>query len=232
MKISAYHSHQNGWEHIKVHKPDIWADIEAVIASVDAEVCKTKISKEKRTQGVKFYSPVDMNKAMAAGFKARGWNEQRTRYWVTDDAELIDKTLKLSEAEQKAHILAAGKRAIASYNQTDFVKDRVAVEIQFGKYSFVAYDLFVKHMAFYIGNIIDVGIEILATKELQAQMASGVGYYEGELYNLIREGRGVPAVPLVLVGVASDKPPIKTNAKIILDEADGEVVDFQVASAK
>jgi len=41
------------------------------------------------------------------------------------------------------------------------VKDRVAVEVQFGKHPFVAYDL-----------------------------------------NLIREGRGVPAVPLVLIGVA------------------------------
>jgi len=26
-------------------------------------------------------------------------------------------------------------------------------------------------------------------------------YYEGELYNIIRNGRGVPAVPLVIVGV-------------------------------
>ena len=50
--------------------------------------------------------------------------------------------------------------------------------------------------------MIDVGVEILAMKELQEEMASGVGYYEGELYNLIREERGVPAVPLVLVGVA------------------------------
>jgi hypothetical protein len=82
------------------------------------------------------------------------------------------------------------------------LKDRVAVEVQFGKYSFVAYDLFVKHMAFYIGNAIDVGIEILPMKELQEEMSSGVAYYEGELYNLIREGRGVPAVPLVLVGIA------------------------------
>ena len=39
------------------------------------------------------------------------------------------------------------------------------------------------------------------TPKLQAEMSSGVGYYEGELYNVIREGRGVPAVPLVLVGV-------------------------------
>ena len=89
-----------------------------------------------------------------------------------------------------------------SYNQTDFVKERVAVEVHFGKYAFVAYDLFVKHMAFYVGDVIDVGIEILSMKELQNLMSSGVAYYEAELYNLIREGRGVPAVPLVLVGVA------------------------------
>jgi hypothetical protein len=82
------------------------------------------------------------------------------------------------------------------------VKDRIAVEAQFGKYSFVAYDLFVKHMAFYVGNVIDVGIEILPMKELQAEMTSGPGYYESELYNVLRQGRGVPAVPLVLVGVA------------------------------
>ena len=82
------------------------------------------------------------------------------------------------------------------------MKERLAVEVQFGKYSFVAYDLFVKHMAFFIGDVIDVGIEILPMKELQEEMSSGVAYYEGELYNLIREGRGVPAVPLVLVGIA------------------------------
>lgn len=47
----------------------------------------------------------------------------------------------------------------------------------------------------------DVGIEILAMKSLQSEMSSGPGYYEGELYNVIRQGRGVPAVPLVLIGV-------------------------------
>jgi hypothetical protein len=91
---------------------------------------------------------------------------------------------------------------IFSYNQTDFTKDRIAIEVQFGKYSFVAYDLFVKHMAFYVGDFIDVGVEILAMKEMTTQMSSGIAYYEGELYNVLRQGRGVPAVPLVLIGVA------------------------------
>ena len=104
--------------------------------------------------------------------------------------------------DQKAAIEAAGAEPFLSYNQTDFVKDRVAIEVQFGKYAFVAYDLFVKHMAFFVGDKIDVGIEVLPMKSLQSEMSSGVGYYEGELYNLIREGRGVPAVPLVMVGIA------------------------------
>lgn len=202
MRIVQRYSHLNGWEFIKVHKPHLWTEIEGVIAGVDATKCRTKKSKERRTKGKMLYSPIAMNKAMVKGFEADEWQEHRTSYWVTEDAQLIEKTMKLPAAEQKKQIEAAGKRAIFSYNQTDFVKDRIAVEVQFGKYSFVAYDLFVKHMAFYIGNVIDVGVEILAMKEMQEAMASGVGYYEGELYNLIREGRGVPAVPLVLIGLA------------------------------
>lgn len=103
--------------------------------------------------------------------------------------------------QQKKEIEQAGRTPIYSYNQTDFVKGRVAIEIQFGKYSFVAYDLFVKHLAFYVGDQIDVGIEILPMKSLQAEMSSGVSYYECELYNVIRQGRSVPPVPLVLIGI-------------------------------
>ena len=39
-------------------------------------------------------------------------------------------------------------------------------------------------------------------KELEREMSSGVAYYERDLLNVLRQGRGVPAVPLVLVGVA------------------------------
>ncbi|MBN1572699.1 MAG: restriction endonuclease [Deltaproteobacteria bacterium] len=202
MRIVAVYSHLNGLEHIKVHKEYIWTEIQDVIAQTNAELCKTKVSKEKTMKGKLLYSPDDMNKSIRSAFEKREWKQQRTSYWVTEDAKLIRKTMKMPPEEQKAEILASGHKAIYSYNQTDFVKERVAVEVQFGKYSFVAYDLFVKHMAFYVGDLIDVGVEILPMKELQAEMSSGPGYYESELYNLIREGRGVPAVPLILVGVA------------------------------
>lgn len=202
MQIVQQYSHLNGLEYILVHKPKLWKEIESVIKSVDAEKCKTKVSKEERMKGKMLYSPIEMNKEMKEGFSKLKWSEDRTSYWVTEDARLIRKTLLLTEENQKIEIEKAGKQPIRSYNQTDFVKDRLAVEVQFGKYPFVAYDLFVKHMAFYVGDKIDVGVEILPMKSLQSQMSSGPSYYEGELYNLIREGRGVPAVPLVLLGIA------------------------------
>ena len=70
----------------------------------------------------------------------------------------------MSQDKQRHTIENAGQEAINSYNQTDFVKSRVAVEGQFGRYDFVASDLFVKHLAFYIGDIIDIGVEILPMK--------------------------------------------------------------------
>lgn len=47
MRIIERYSHLNGWEHIKVHKPRVWDEIEEVIATIDAEEIRTKASKER-----------------------------------------------------------------------------------------------------------------------------------------------------------------------------------------
>lgn len=205
MKVAEVYSHLNGAEFLMVHQPALWAEIQAVIGRVDASVCRTKVTKEARKAAAApdglLYSPIDMNAAFKRELNAVGWQEDRYSYFVTKDARLIRRVQGMDAAAQKAAIVAAGQVPISSYNQTDFVKSRVAIEVQFGKYSFVAYDLFVKHMAFFVGDKIDVGVEILPMKSLQALMSSGVAYYEGELSNLVRQGRGVPAVPLVLIGI-------------------------------
>jgi len=201
MKIAETYSHLNGLEFLLVHKPNLWKEIQDVIATVDAKKCRTKVSKEKTMKGRLLFSPIDMNAEFNRLLRNKSWEESRVSYWVTKSEKLIRKTLTMSADEQKREIEAAGETPIFSYNQTDFVKDRVAVEVQFGKYAFVAYDLFVKHLAFFVGDRIDVGIEILPMKSLQSQMSSGVAYYEGEFYNVVRQGRGVPAVPLVLIGI-------------------------------
>ena len=213
MKIADFYSHLNGYEFIKVHKPKLWDEIVEVIQSVDPEAHRTKTSREKTMAGQMLYAPKGMNAAMREGFEKHNWESRQASYWVTGDAKLIRKTLSLPPDEQRKLSLSEGAEAVRSFNQTDFVKDRVAVEVQFGKYFSVAYDLFVKHLAFYVGDVIDVGVEIVPMRCLSApslredgsrsrNMSTGVPWYEKELYNLIREGRGVPGVPLVLIGVA------------------------------
>lgn len=202
MRVVERYSHLNGEEYLLVHRPMLWQEVLDVIESVDAQACRNKISQEKSRQGRMLYSPIAMNETIARSFAARGWEERRQPFFVTSDAPTLKRIHTLDADAQRDAIVEAGFTPIRSYNQTDFVKDRVAVEVQFGKYAFVAHDLFVKHMAFFVSDLIDVGIEVLPMKELEAQMSSGVPYFERDLLNIIRQGRGVPAVPLVLLGVA------------------------------
>ena len=202
MRIVETYSHLNGEEFLLVHSPELWREIKDVISGVDAEACRTKVSRERNRVGEMLYSPEDMNRSFAAGFRDTGWEQERRSFYVTSDRVLMRQIWHLPAPEQKRKIEEAGLEPISTYNQTDFVKNRIGVEVQFGKYSFVAHDIFVKHMSFFVSDAIDVGIEILPMKELETQMSSGVPYYERDLLNIIRQGRGVPAVPLVLMGIA------------------------------
>ena len=132
MKIAETYSHLNGLEFLLVHRPKLWAEIKRVIASVDADACRTKVSKEKRTLDKLLFSPIDMNAAFKQALHGIGWSESRVSYWVTRNEKLIRKTLSMSAAQQKQEILEAGEVPIASYNQTDFVKDRVLSRFNLG----------------------------------------------------------------------------------------------------
>lgn len=201
MKIIQIYSHLNGLEYIQIHQPKLWKEITGIIKKIDAEQCKTKVSKEKTRQGKILYSPKALNLEFKKELNSLDWKEAKTNHYVTQNAEVLRNIQGLSAKEQKHAIEKAGGVPFTASNQTDFVKNGIAIEVQFGKYAFVAYDLFVKHMAFFISGKINVGIEILPMKELQRQMSSGVPCFENELNNVIRQGRSTPAVPLVLVGV-------------------------------
>ena len=204
MKVVKKYSHLNGEEYLMVHHPDLLNEIIKVIESIDAEKYKTKVSKEKTRKGKMLYSPSDLNKAFEEKFEELGWHEHKINYFMTDNEKIARETMTLNKEKQKKILDENELIAYPGKNQTDFVKQKVAIEVQFGKYAFVAYDLFVKHMAFYTRNEINVGVEILPVKEMQKQMSSGVGCYEGEVYNIYRQSRGTPAVPLFIIGIDID----------------------------
>ena len=204
MKIIEKYSHLNGEEYLLVHHPKILAEIFSIIERIDAGKFRTKKSKEKTMRGRMLYNPDALNLEFKMQFGKKGWNSSRYDYYVTTDPKVMQKLINLGLKEQKEFLesQAVKKPVIRSYKQTDFVKQEVALEVQFGKYAFVAYDLFVKHLLFYSGGVINVGVEVLPMKSMQGEMSTGIAYYEGEIYNVLRHGRNNPPVPLLIMGIA------------------------------
>lgn len=203
MKIIQSYSHLNGLEFLLVHKKNLWQEICDVIEKVDANLTLTKISSEKTKQGKILYSPSELNKLFKNEFEKLNWQEMRTFYYVNEDLQTTKNTVFIRDEKiQKQEIENFGFAAYRTYNQVDFVKDRVAVEIQFGKYFSVQYDLHVKHTFFFERGDIDGGVEIIPMHSLMREMSSGVALYENELTNIVREGRSNPSVPIILIGVA------------------------------
>jgi hypothetical protein len=209
MRIVETYSHLNGEEYLLVQRARIYQEIKDVVGSVDASKCRTKKSREKTMKGKRLYSPRALNKEFDKHFELRDWSESRYRYYVTTNRKYVEHIVRLPLREQKEYLISKGVAdPIQSYKQTDFVKDRVAVEVQFGKYAFVAFDLFVKHLLFYSGDVINVGVEILPVKAMATDpsggrlLSTGIAYFEGEVYNILRHGRSSPPVPLLIIGIA------------------------------
>lgn len=203
MKIVEKYSHLNGEEYLIVHHDDVYKEIMGVIKSVSAKKFRTKKSKEKTMKDKLLYNPIELNGEFKRLFKKKNWEDTRYSYYVTTDHTIMQELITLPLEKQKTFLIEKGVTSpIYSYKQTDFVKENIAIEVQFGKYAFVAYDLFVKHLLFYTGGLINVGIEILPVKSMQAEMSTGIAYYEGEVYNILRHGRNNPPVPLLIIGIA------------------------------
>jgi hypothetical protein len=202
MKIAGRYSHLNGEEYLLVHHKNLYKEISGVIAQVDAANCRTKISKEKgKKKGKCLLSPTKLNQEFERLFTQAGWNESKRQFYVSADRKVAETLEPLSFKEQAVFLKSINHPKLYSYNQTDFVKDKVAVEVQLGKYFAVAYDLFVKHLSFYSGGLINIGVEILPMKSMHKEMSTGIPWFEKEVHNVLRHGRGNPPVPLLILGI-------------------------------
>jgi len=181
MRVVYEYSHLGGAEILAMRHPDIEQEVYSVIASVHAN--RTKTSREKTMPGRMLFNPVDMNRQFLARFRALGFEELRDYYRLT----IPDSDFALDGV----------------YKQIDFVKRRVLVEVQFGKYAFMFYDM-AKFQYFFNENQADMGIEIVPCHNLKKEMSTGVSYGEQLVYDIERLKRHFPAVPIKVILVDAD----------------------------
>ena len=187
MRLAAQYSFKDGFNQISARFPHLLAEVKTAIAAVDASLAKTKLSKEKTKAGKMLYSPVALNKAFEKQLFPQGWRN------LSVDCE-YPTTHYLDDYEIRSNLKGA-------FRDMDFVKDRLGVEVQFGKYSFMVYNVCAKMTIFRNLGFIECGIEIVPVKALALEMSSGVSYFEQFVWDL--ESRGVADIdiPVLILGI-------------------------------
>ena len=128
-----------------------------------------------------------LDRAFKAQFETLGWHTHRvlcdypTQYYI--------------DGYQVNHVTSG------AFREMDFVKGRVGVEVQFGKYAFMVYNVCAKMTIFHNLDVIDVGVEIVPVKEFAGEMSTGVLYFEQFVWNLGQRGVSNIDIPVLILGI-------------------------------
>ncbi len=183
MKVVSTYSHKGGFNYIQQLFSRELTEVYDVINSVNASQATTKISKEKTMPGRRLFSPVALNKLFKNEFRKRSW--------------------KSSKLDVRTEVtLADGRRLLhEGFREMDFVKNRVGIEVQFGKYAFMVYNVSAKMTIFHNQGIIDAGVEIVPMKRMADEMSTGVSFFEQFKTDLEMRGLADIDIPVLVVGI-------------------------------
>lgn len=182
MKVIDFYSFKNGKEFIEDnHSPEL-DEIFQAVANLDAIACLSKESREKTMKGALLFSPRDMNDNLKLFLHNKGW---------TAKAEKGKKVFV-----EPRHAFGKGR-----FREMDGLKNKVGLEIQFGKYAFMGYDIFSKMIIFRKLNYIECGIEIVPSSELVKQMSTGVSSFDQLLVDFEHRGTSDIDIPVYVIGI-------------------------------
>ena len=187
MRIAGIYSFNDGEKYIKCNFPQGLREIEGVIKSIYAYKHKKKKSKEKTMKGKMLYSPSSLNRRFKEEFELLGWYSKKIKCEYS------------SEYYVEGYIPEIFRRG--AYREIDFIKNKLAVEVQFGKYSFMVYNVCAKMTIFKKLGFIDAGVEIVPVKHFAREMSSGVSYFEQIVWDLEHRGVADIDIPIVVLGI-------------------------------
>jgi len=193
MKIAGMYSFNNGKEAITRQHRQRLDEVLQVIDAVDAESCKIKESKEKTMLGKLIYSPPALNNKFKEQFAARSWINYKVIAEYSKDYYVPGYNPP-----------ARSGREPAPFRDMDFVKNKLGIEVQFGKYSFMVYNVCAKMTIFAKMGVIDCGIEIVPVKALAEEMSTGVSYFEQFVWDLEHRGVSDIDIPVLILGIDTD----------------------------
>jgi hypothetical protein len=188
MRLAAVYSFNKGEEVVAKKYPELLVEVNDVIRSIGASQCKVEESKEKTMAGQMLYDPKAMNKCFKYEFSVkRKWRTVRVK---------CDYPTNYYQPDYKVRQSLRG-----AFREMDFVKEKLGIEVQFGKYSFMVYNVCAKMTIFKNLGHIDTGLEIAPVKTLALEMSSGVSYFEQFVWDIEQRGVADIDIPVLILGI-------------------------------
>lgn len=181
MKVVKTYSFKKGEEFIKKNHPQELKEVLKAISNLDAITCLTKASSEKTKVGQLLFSPPDLNKALKTELCENGWTEKSNG--------------KKGYIEPR-HVFTGSR-----FREMDGIKNKVGLEIQFGKYAFMGYDIFSKMVIFNKLGYIECGIEVVPVNELCKFMSTGVSDFDQLAIDFEYRGESDIDIPVFVIGI-------------------------------
>jgi len=172
MIIRDVYSHKDGESFIWKNHPTEYAEIISAIRNLNVETVFKKKTLEKTKDGTLF-CPKLLNEGIRNHLYPLGWDNNRRR-------------IKHSRKE---------------FREVDGLKNGVGLEIQFGKYAFMGYDILLKMPLFYKMGLIDCGVEVVAMPSVSKFMSTGVGTFAQITTDLAARGVSDLDIPTIIIGI-------------------------------
>jgi len=191
MRIVARYSFNDGEIKVAARFGDLLTEIEEVVRAVDAHTHRTKQSKEKTKQCRMLYNPKSLNATFKQEFAERGWKPKKEYCEYSAEHYVADYEPTRFKGQRP-------------YREMDFVKQKLGVEVQFGKYAFMVYNVCAKMTIFRNLGHIDCGVEIVPVRGFTREMSTGVAYFEQFVWDLKTRGVGNIDIPVLVLGIDAD----------------------------
>jgi hypothetical protein len=184
MLIRDIYCHKDGEKFINTNHPNELQEIVDAVASINAVDALCMKTAEKNKEPLLF-SPIALNVYLKMYLHNLGWTEK------APDSGKGFKEPKIYLGDKE-------------FREMDGIKNKVGLEVQFGKYAFMVYDIFSKMPIFAKRGLIDCGIELVAMPSIVKNMSSGVSSFNQIVMDMKERGVADLDIPTIIIGIDCD----------------------------
>lgn len=179
-------------------------NLERAVATMDFWKCFDKDSSEKTKRGKKVLSPIIMNQHIESELKPLGYDKLASDNYYPETFADAKRLRDIPHKDRKDFLCREAIPHTSGFIEGDFFRSGLLLEVQFGKYPFVDWDID-KSIEFFKRRMIKGGCVLVPMRSTQSLMSTGPANWQTAM-GMFAEKRLDETLdfPFALIGLETD----------------------------